>query len=68
MDAEGHQGNIEHEITATRATTLEGLAVKWRLAEEVISNDENELENRLFRSIYEDAVEFQSREREPDPV
>ncbi len=55
--AEECLGNIEHEITATRATSVAGLQVKWRFAERLLSDDEGAFENRLFRSIYDDAVQ-----------
>ena len=54
-DVDDQVSNIEHQIIATRATTPEGLAVKWRFAEGLLSEDENELENRVVRSIYADA-------------
>ena len=52
--------NIEHQIIATRATSVAGLEVKRRFAERLF-DDENGFENRLFRSIYADAVQLMAR-------
>ena len=59
-DAEECLGKIEHEITTTRATSVAGLEVKRRFAERLF-DDENGFENRLFRSIYADAVQCMAR-------
>ena len=54
-DASNRVADIEQQMIATRATTLEGLAVKRPIVEGVLSDDDNEFGNLVFWSIFADA-------------